>query len=56
MARTSYNWWDDDYDVRFVLVDKNKNKNKNKKNNRESIRDATAELQVKIIWSCFINN
>ena len=23
--------------------------------NRESIRDATAELQVKIIWSCFIN-
>ena len=53
MARTSYNWWDDDYDVRFVLVDKNKNKNK--KNNRESIRDATAELQVKIIWSCFIN-
>jgi len=25
------------------------------KKNRESIRDATAELQVKIIWSCFIN-
>jgi hypothetical protein len=23
--------------------------------NRESIRDATAELQVKISWSCFIN-
>jgi hypothetical protein len=23
--------------------------------NRESISDATAELQVKIIWSCFIN-
>jgi hypothetical protein len=23
--------------------------------NRESIRDATAELQVKIIWSRFIN-
>jgi hypothetical protein len=23
--------------------------------NRESIRDATVELQVKIIWSCFIN-
>ena len=23
--------------------------------NRESIRDATAELQVMIIWSCFIN-
>ena len=23
--------------------------------NRGSIRDATAELQVKIIWSCFIN-
>jgi hypothetical protein len=22
---------------------------------RESIRDATAELQVIIIWSCFIN-
>ena len=22
------------------------------KKNRESIRDATAELQVKIIWSC----
>jgi hypothetical protein len=44
---------DDDYDVHFVLVDKNKNKNK--KNNQESIRDASAELQVKIIWSCFIN-
>ena len=26
----------------------------NKDKNRESIRDATAELQVKIIWSCFI--
>ena len=25
------------------------------KQNRESIRDGTAELQVKIIWSCFIN-
>jgi hypothetical protein len=23
--------------------------------NRESIRDATAELQVKMSWSCFIN-
>ena len=28
--------------------------NANKKN-RESIRDVTAELQVKIIWSYFIN-
>ena len=27
----------------------------NKNKNRESIRDSTAELQVKIIWSCFIN-
>jgi hypothetical protein len=25
------------------------------KKNQESIRDATAELQVKIIWSCYIN-
>ena len=23
--------------------------------NRENIRDATAELQVKIVWSCFIH-
>jgi hypothetical protein len=43
------------YGCRYLSNSTNCKMFKKTSKNRESIRDATAELQVKIIWSCFIN-